>query len=285
MRAVLVGVLLAVAACHDFDPIGELDHREYAETGAAIQAILDQEPAPRVYAIGEYHETIATAKSGARSTLDRFNRDILGLLQPHAHHLVVEAWLGDDCASTAAAVSGQVSAATGHAPRTADDIGILVAASARASLVPHGLPMTCIEQGAVVDGRGRVDFLLLLELITDKLGDTTRALLAEDPDRAVIVYGGALHNDLYPRWPLDQLSYAAPLARELGGGGVLELDLVVPEVVAPMALVRGEAWFPLLGLAAPGRTIVWQRGPSSYVVILPAASAAVAAVALPRALD
>ena len=43
------------------------------------------------------------------------------------------------------------------------------------------LPMTCIEYDAVVDAIGHVDFLLLLELVTDKLAATTRALLAQDP--------------------------------------------------------------------------------------------------------
>ena len=90
----------------------------------------------------------------------------------------------------------------------------------------------------------------------------------------------ALHNDLYPHWPLEELSYAQPLAAELGGG-VVELDLVVPEIVAPMASIRYEPWFPLLARAAPHRTTLWQRGPSSYVLILPALSEAVAQVARP----
>ena len=247
MRAAVV-VALLLAGCRHYDPTADLAFDSYGETGTAVQAILDAEPAARVYAIG------VTAE----------NRD---------------------GAAAAAAVPGQIAAATGHTPRTQSDISTLLTASGKASLVPHGLPMTCIEQGAVVDRRGAVDFLLLLELVTEKLGATTRTLLAADPARAVIVYGGALHNDLYPRWPLEQLSYAAPLARELGGGTVLELDLVVPEVVAPMAMVRTEPWFPLLGLAAPGRTVVWRRGPHSYVVILPAQTTAVAAVALPRVLD
>ncbi len=138
-------------------------------------------------------------------------------------------------------------------------------------LVTHALPMTCIEHDSVRDARGGVDFLLLLEVITDKLHTVTRQLLEADADRAVIVYGGALHNDLYPRWPLATLSYAEPLARELGGH-VLEIDLVVPEIVARIPLVRTEPWFPLLGLASPSHAIVWKRGPSSYVVILPAQS-------------
>lgn len=286
MRATVV-VLVLLCACRHYDPVDDLDFSAYPDTGEAIRTILaDQAVRPRVFAVGEYHESAHAIETiGARSTLDRFKADILAELQPYAHHLVVEAWLGQDCTDAAATVPGQVTAATGRTPRTADDIGILVAASASARLVPHGLPMTCIEQGAVVDRRGNVDFLLLLEMITEKLGDTTRELLARDPERGVIVYGGALHNDLYPEWPLGELSYAAPLAQDLGRGTVLELDLVVPEVVAPMRLVRKEPWFPLLARAAPGQTLVWQRGPSSYVVILPAQSTAVAAVAMPRRFD
>jgi hypothetical protein len=63
------------------------------------------------------------------------------------------------------------------------------------------------------------------------------------------------------------------------GVRVLEIDLVVPEVVAYMPMVRDEPWFPLLGRASPDRVIVWDRGPGSYVVILPAQSDAVAMVA------
>ena len=97
----------------------------------------------------------------------------------------------------------------------------------------------------------------------------------------MIVYGGALHNDLYPQWPFERLSYAQPLARELGGG-VLEIDLVVPEVVATMPMVRMQPWFPLLGRASPRRAILWRRGPNSYVVILPAATEEVAKIAQVR---
>ncbi len=55
----------------------------------------------------------------------------------------------------------------------------------------------------------------------------------------------------------------------------------MPEIVAPLRMVRDEPWFPLLGRASPSRAIVWRRGPGSYVVILPAQSEAVARVALP----
>ncbi len=148
------------------------------------------------------------------------------------------------------------------------------AAGAGRGISSHGLSITQVEQSALLDRHGELDFLLLLEVIADKLRETTRALV--ERDGGVIVYGGALHNDLYPAWPLDALSYAAPLARDLGGH-VVEIDLIAPESVAKVTSVRGERWFPLLARAAPDRAIVWRRGRDSYVVILPAQTAAVAA--------
>ena len=272
-----LAIVVLVAACQAFDPIAEVPHRhrEMPDTQTAIATILAENPTPRVYAIGEYHQSRkAIAKT---SPLARFTKEIISLLEPHAKQLVVEAWLDATCDSSKQ-LQHDVAAATGRPASTQMEMLRLVDRGKRGGLTMHALPMTCIEHDAVLDARGGVDFLLLLEVITDKLHATTRALVDADPDHAVIVYGGALHNDLYPRWPLDQLSYAKPLAAELGGG-VLEIDLVVPEIVADMALVRDEPWFPLLGLASPSRVVVWQRGPSSYVVILPAQSDAVAKVA------
>jgi hypothetical protein len=275
---VRVGILLLlVTACRMFDPVTEVPHhhREFATTTAAIAQILAENPRPRVYAIGEYHQTRNAA--AATSPLARFTQEIVAMLEPFASHLVVEAWLDASCWS-GPNTNQQVMAATQRPGTTSMEVMRLVRRSQQMHMQTHTLPMTCIEYDAVIDASGHVDFLLLLELITGKLAETTRALLADPAVPAVIVYGGALHNDLYPRWPLEQLSYARQLSQQLGGK-VLEVDLVVPEVVASMDMIRAEPWFPLLGRAAPGRTLVWQRGPASYVVILPAQSEDVARVA------
>ena len=51
-----------------------------------------------------------------------------------------------------------------------------------------------------------------------------------------------------------------------------------------MMMIRREPWFPLLGRASPDRVLTWQRGPNSYVVILPAQDHEAAKVARPVAL-
>jgi hypothetical protein len=264
-----------------FDPVEEVPHhhREFADTRSAIAQILAENPQPRVYAIGEYHPTRNAI--AATSPLTRFTQEIISMLEPFAAHLVVEAWLDASCWSPANA-NKAVLAGTQRPAGTSMEVMRLVQRGQQMHMQTHTLPMTCIEYDAMVDASGRIDFLLLLELVTDKLTETTRALLARPAanasDNSVIVYGGALHNDLYPRWPLEELSYARTLAAELGGK-VLEIDLVVPEVVAAMQMIRSEPWFPLLGRASPARVLVWQRGPASYVVILPAQSEEVSRVA------
>lgn len=273
MRAAIALCFFA-AACHYFDPIAEVPrgHREVATAADAIRLILDENPEPRVYAIGEYHETRNAI--AATSPLARFTQEIITLLEPHAQHLVVEAWLDATCWARSA-TRDQMTQAIQRPESTSMEVMKLMSRPSK-GLQAHTLPMTCIEYDAMLDASGHLDFLLLLQMVTSKLSEVTRGLLADS--RGVIVYGGALHNDLYPRWPLEELSYARTLSRELGGN-LLEIDLVVPEVVAGMNMIRNEPWFPLLGRASPKRVLVWQRGPASYVVILPAQSEEVGRVA------
>jgi hypothetical protein len=276
-RSGFVVAVAALTACHVYNPVDEIQYRSFDDTRTAVRAILDDLPATtRVYAVGEYHPTRSQVERG--SPLARFTTEIIGLLEPRARHLVVEAWLEDAC--RADGVQAQLAAALRRSAAVRSDVDQLREETARRQIATHDLPITCIEHASMLDARGRVDFLRLLMLVTEKLHDTTRALVTTGHE--VIVYGGALHNDLYPRYALEELSYAQTLAKELGGG-VVEVDLVVPEIVAPMMMVRQEPWFPLLGLASPGRVIVWRRGANSYVVILPAQSEAVAQVALPPA--
>lgn len=278
MRAALVALLFAHSACYvTYDPVEDLSYREFPDSASAVAVILEETIGARVYAVGEYHPR--PSPNAPVSPMTRFTTEILDLMLPRARHLVIETWSDDGCAATST-VSREVAATTGRQPTTTKQIEALVMKSAQMRLQTHALPMTCIEHGALLDAMGRVDFLRLLELVTEKLGSTARSLV--EPDRAVIVYGGALHNDLYPAWPLESLSYAQSLSTDLGGG-VIELDLVVPEVVAPMPMVRREGWFPLLGLAAPDRVLLWERGPESYVLILPAQDLEARKVALPIA--
>ena len=199
-----LAILAALAACGTYDPIDEIPHREFPDTGSAMRAILAEAGDVQVYAVGEYH---ATGQLTTRSPLRQFTDDILTRLTPWADDLVVEAWFDPSCAANDP-VRVQIQAVT-HRPPIAGDLHQL---SMTTKMPMHGLPMTCIEHSSMLDPKGRVDFFRLLSLITDKLRETTLQLVRRG--HSVIVYGGALHNDLYPRWMLDELSYAVALARE-----------------------------------------------------------------------
>jgi hypothetical protein len=256
MRSIAAAAALLIACDNSsYDPAAEVPYREYADTGAAVRAILAEAGNVQVYAVGEYHPTTQLI---TRSPLKQFTDDVLGRLAPWADDLVVETWFDATCAP-ADPVQAQIQAVT-QRPPIGNDLRALV----QSSLPTHGLAMTCIEHSSMLDDKGRVDFYRLLATIADKLHETTARLTRSG--HSVIVYGGALHNDLYPRWMLDELSYAAPLAKETT---VLELDLAVPEVVTPMAGITQEDWYPLLSRAAPDKVLVWERGANSYVVILP----------------
>lgn len=255
-------VMLAACAPAKYDPCDEIEHTVYRDTGAAIRAILRRAPRPRVYAVGEYHPA---SGSKVPSPLARFIGDVIHLLDPRAHHLLLEAWLDDGCSFEGEKIGAQVAAEIGRTPATYRDLRRLLDFAREMDVETHGLHMTCIEHSAMLDPEGRIDFFRLLETITMKLQERASQLAAQG--KAIIVYGGALHNDLYPRFHLESLSYARGLADEVGP--VLELDLVVPEVVHGMPLVRRDPWFPLLSLARPDRVIVWQRAKDSYVLILP----------------
>lgn len=250
------------ASSSTFDPCDGIEHRVYPDTATAIRRILKGAPRPRVYAVGEYHPD---EDSRVPSPLARFIGEIIHLLDPRAHHLVLEAWLEEGCSFDGEKVGAQVVAELGRTLASYRDLERLLVYARRLDVETHGLSMSCLEHGAMLDPRGRVDFFRLLETIAMKLHERARQLAAEG--KAIIVYGGALHNDLYPMPPLATLSYARELADELGG--VLEIDLVVPEVVMHMPFVRRERWYPLLRKVSPDRAIVWQRAIDSYVVILP----------------
>lgn len=247
-----------------YDPVDDIPHRVLPNTGAAIREILRDTGNVQVYAVGEYH---ATAPLTTRAPLKHFTDDIVGRLSTWADDLVVEAWFDASCAPNDA-VQTQIQAVTNR-PAAAADLTALAATTAK--LPMHGLPMTCIEHSSMLDPKGRVDFFRLLVMVTDKLRESTEALLKQG--HSVIVYGGALHNDLYPRWALEDLSYAHVLAKQ---ASVVEIDLVVPEIVEPLKVLWSEPWYPLLSRSGSDRVLLWERGPNSYVVILPANSDLVA---------
>lgn len=247
--------------------------RLYPSAAAAVGALLVD--AGGVVAFGEVHQDAATAR--ALSSLARFRDEIFPTLAPRASHLLVETWIArGDCGQAEARVTEDVQATTERPPETESEIVSLLRRAREAGVAPHILEISCDEYAALAGprdgGSGRVDYDALLTITTRHLEIAVRqaALLPRTPARPlVLVYGGALHNDLYPQAALARYSFARS-SYELMRGAYREIDLYVPELVERLPGMRAEPWYR-----------VWRRAPAGEVVVIPR-SARSAIVVFPR---
>jgi hypothetical protein len=244
--------------------------RPVAETfptpGAAVAAFL--EGATGVVAFGELHQTAKTA--GVRSTLARFTDEILPAVAPRAAHLIVETWVSrGNCGAPEKRVTEDVARTTERPPQTENEIVRLLRRAKELGVAPHVLDVDCHEYQTLQVG-DHVDYDRLLKLTRAHL---QRAIeqglaLARPPDRPlVLVYGGALHNDLSPAAALADYSFG-PAIDQQTTGAYHEVDLYVPELVDAMPALRAEPWYPIwVAERRPGRTLLIRRGPRSAVVL------------------
>jgi hypothetical protein len=145
----------------------------------------------------------------------------------------------------------------------------------------HVLELDCQEYREVFGGK-EPDYVKLLTVIARKLKERAvdawalrqrrRAEAAAEAvaeRRLIVLYGGALHNDLAPRAGYEDWSYAAALQR-LAAGRYVELDLYVPEYIRGDEDLQKEAWYPrFLQQAGPDRALLIERGPASFVIVFP----------------
>jgi len=90
-----------------------------------------------------------------------------------------------------------------------------------------------------------------------------------DRGKAVVVYGGMLHNDLDPPPERAKWSYATALDAKTGGK-LVAIDLVVPEFIVDDATWRAFAWFPHYDRARLGaKTTLFRVAERSFVLVFP----------------
>jgi hypothetical protein len=244
-------------------------HRTFPDLAAALAAVIGDDV--RVVGFGELHQR--TDRPGdARSTLARFT-EALPAFAGRTSDLVLETWrLDPACTETAAEATVKVETTMQRPASTKTDIGALIDALRGAAVQPHIMRLACDDWARIAPPGADIDYEVMLSIITRELGRiAASAALHRDregsPRRLVAIYGGALHNDLYPNPGVEEWSFAAAVDRATAGG-YLEIDLYVPELVEHDVLARQEAWFPLVARARPDQVIVAERGPRSYVVLL-----------------
>lgn len=237
-------------------------HQIFPTAAEALKVVLASNP--RILGVGELHST--TSGPAVRTTLSRFTTDVFPVLAPYTTDLILETWRIDGrCGEIAETVATQVEVQTERAPAVKSDLLVLVEAAVAADVRPHDLALTCAEHAGLLDAAGEVQFGPLLSLLTVKLQEF--ALLAVTmPDATMILYGGAVHNDLYPSADTAKYAYG-PAVGKAAGANYVELDLYQPELVKGVMLEP--EWAGLLPLAGPDKVVLYQRGARSWVMLLP----------------
>jgi len=246
-------------------------HHRVADAGAAIREILAATH-PRVIGFGELHSRTDRAHVG--SSLAHFTAEVLPVVKDQLSDLVLETWVVDPhCGETATKATAAVEHTMRRPEATKSELGQLVDAARAAGVQPHAMRMTCDDYARVAPKGKPVAVEVMLDLVTRELGRIAiEAVVHRDRHHAtrrlVATYGGALHNDLYPADGVGQWSFARRVD-DATGGRYVEVDLYVPELARADATSQKQPWFPILDEAGPDHAVLIERGPRSYVVILP----------------
>ena len=234
---------------------------------AAIETLLPD--AGGVIAFGELHQTRATAK--VRSSLARFTDEILPAVAPHASHLIVETWITRGaCGEEEKHVTEEVARTTERPAETESEIMRLLRRAKELGVAPHVLDVGCDEYKVLAGAGGAVDYDRLLTITNTHLQRAIGQglLLPRTPGRPlVIVYGGALHNDLYPEPALAKYTFGRAV-HAATRGAYREVDLYVPEMVDTTPALKAEPWYRAWQQAGGGASdVVIARSPRSTIVI------------------
>jgi hypothetical protein len=249
-------------------PCGELDCVAFSTPATAFEHTLASRP--RIIALGEAHAQKDSPK--VSSTTRRFGEELLPKLRGRATDLVIELLTTNGSCGKAVEtdVAERQKPVTEQQASTNQNQYLVLGKVAKSlGIMPRALVPECDELRAVTQaGEGDID--RLLALIADAtVRETEKLLAAPDAGHAIVLYGGALHNDLVPRPGRERWSYGPRLAKSAGGRYV-EIDLVIPEYVRPTPSWQGFSWYAAFTALAPTTdTIVFQPTPSSYVLVFP----------------
>jgi len=159
----------------------------------------------------------------------------------------------------------------------ADEYVVLGEHARALGIVPDMLRPTCADMDAIEHAGADVIDLSLTTIA--RLSGAQAARLADrdalsDADRGkiVLLYGGALHNDLSPLPESARWSYAPALDAHVGGR-FAAIDLVVPEFIGLDATWARLPWWPYYDKGRLGRkATLFRTGPQSFVLVFPAAA-------------
>ena len=215
----------------------------FATVEDAFRWVLAHEPL--VLAVGEAHAQKGT--ENVPSATKRFTETFLPVLENHASDVLVEAWAGDPkCQQAVKAVaSAQKPVQQAQAQQNPNEYVALGTRAKELGVQPHLLRPTCDDYASLADAGDDVvsQSLGLIKRLTQS--DATALFRRNEGaknGKAVVTYGGAMHNDLAPSEALRKDSFGPELAQATTGRYV-ELDLIVPEYVKKTDSWEKLPWF------------------------------------------
>jgi hypothetical protein len=253
----LVAMLLATGC-------GEVECATFPSAQAAFEKVLADKP--RVLAIGEYHEVEGGKK--AKSALKRFTESMLPSLKGRAASLLAETWITTgNCGEAEKKAVAQVQKTTQRPKTTEDELATMLGRSFDLGLKNHILSIDCDEYRSMVGADGELDGEKSLSLMRRKVEEKANELI-EKGEEPLVLYGGAVHNDLFPSETWAPYSFGPTLSKKVKG--YAELDLLVPEYVEKDEDLAREAWFaPAMKLACAGKTVLVKPHPGTFLLLFP----------------
>jgi hypothetical protein len=255
-------------------PCGPLDCRQYATLEDAFQSALVGDPL--VVAVGEAHaQKGTTVASSAR----HFTSELLPVLAGRASDLLVELMNPPrGCAKTTEVVRDRQEVVTRAQAPT--DQGEYVAMGTRArelGIVPDLLRPTCDDLDAVKaagDDAIPASLAMIARLTKAQAGKLLERNARADEGRGkmVVIYGGAIHNDLAPPQEREAWSFGPALEAQAGGRYVA-VELFVPEFIDGSDLWKARPFYRHYDAARMGAKPTVFRDGKTFVIVLARARA------------
>jgi hypothetical protein len=260
----MLGAALALSVLASDGGVAMFD---YATPEAALRKVLESEPL--ILGVGEYHELKGAPK--VPSAVKRFT-GLLPALDGAARSLVVETWmLNGRCGKVEKQAAQAVEKTTQRPKETEDEVTTLMGRAYDLGFVNHTLLIDCDDYRSMLDADGELDPDASLKLMRRKVEAMALQIIEKEeaavPGKMLVLYGGALHNDLAPAAGDEPYVFGPTLQRETKGR-YLELDLLVPEYVEKDEALLMLPWFTeALARARKGRHVVVQPSPAVNVIL------------------
>ena len=230
---------------------------------------------PLVLAVGEAHALQGT--EAIASTTARFTNQLLPLAAPTSSDIIIELMQPDPrCLQTTEQVRKEQKEVTKSQASTNQNEFVTLGTRAKeAGVTPHILYPSCPEYDRIAKA-GENSIFVMLETIGVLTERKARAILDRNhkagAERMLLLYGGAVHNDISPRAGRETWSYG-PSLNAYTNGRYVELDLIVREYIKDTEVWQSQPWYAHFDRSTHTRqAVLFQPSPRSFVLIFPAST-------------